>query len=238
MTKQTINSWSFSSLTEFEKCPYAQYLKRIKRVPRPDLDIQSPLARGIKIHDEAEAFVKGTLPELPKTLKKFSTEFEALKSLHDTGAVQLETDWAFDTNWNPCDPKDWDTIWHISKADAVIQTDDTTFTIIDYKTGKSWGNEVKHTQQGQLYAVALMCIYPQAESITVEFWYLDEGKTKRRSYTRSKLIPAMSTFTKRGLTMTTTLDFPPKPNTMNCKWCDYGIANGNGKCQYAIDPTL
>lgn len=232
-----IKNWSFSSLGWYEKCPYMVYLKRIERVPEAEQPEDSPLVRGNIIHDEAEQFVDGRLPELPQSLRKFKREFESLRELYVDGEVLLEEDWAFDTNWEPC-AIDWDILWHISKCDAVIQHDETTFTIIDYKTGKSWGNEVKHAQQGSLYAVALMCRYPQAESITVEFWYLDEGKTKKRHYTREKLIPTMASFTKRGLTMTSATEFPPKPNTMNCKWCPYGVFKGNGRCQYAVDPNL
>ena len=236
--KKQLQSWSFSSLTDYEKCPYSQYLKRIARVPRDDPPPDSPLVRGINVHNDAEAYVNGSLPDLPKTLKKFEQEFKDLRALYAEGQLLIEQGWGFDHDWNPCGYDDWGTVWHQSKADAVIVTDETTYTIIDYKTGKSWGNEVKHTQQGQLYAVALMCLFPKAESISVEFWYLDEGKTKKRHYTRTKLAPALASFTKRGIAMTSALDFTPKPNAMNCKWCDYGIFKGNGKCPHAVDPTL
>ena len=236
--RKTIPTWSFSSLTSYEQCPYRSFLKRIKRLPVNEQPADSPMLRGNKIHDLAEEYTDGRLAEMPKELKKFKIQFEGLRELYNSGSVSLEQGWGFDINWEPCKYDDWGTVWHQSKCDAVVQTDETTFTIIDYKTGKSWGNEVKHTQQGALYAVALMCLYPQAESIIVEFWYLDEGKTKRRAYTREKLLRQMASFTKRGVAMTSATEFPPKANKMNCLYCDYGVNKGNGKCQYAVDPNL
>jgi len=236
--RKSIPTWSFSSLSKYEQCPYQAYLKRIKRVETNEQPNDSPLVRGNRIHDEAEQYVDGRLPDMPKSIKKFTSQFKGLRELYVDGQVTLEQGWGFDSNWEPCTYDDWGTVWHQSKLDALIQHDETTFTIVDYKTGKSWGNEVKHTMQGVLYAVALMCLYPQAESITVEFWYLDEGKTKRRTYNRSQLLPQMASFNRRGVAMTSATEFPPKANKMNCLYCDYGVNKGNGKCQYAVDPNL
>jgi RecB family exonuclease len=238
MNTKTINSWSFSSLKQYEKCPHSIYLKRIKRIEGPPADDKSPLIRGVKIHEEAEEFVDGRLPDLPKSLKKFEDEFEDLCGLFLDGIVMLEEEWGYLRDWTPCDYNDFENVWLRIKGDAVIQYDKETFTIIDYKTGKSWGNEVSHTQQGQLYAIGLLHRFPSAESITVEFWYLDEGRTTRKHYTRAKLDRVKAAFDKRANAMTTTIDFPPKPNAMNCKWCDYGVFKGNGKCAFAVDPEL
>lgn len=239
MQSRNLQTWSYSSLKQYEKCPYSQYLKRIQRVETEEnTDPSHPLVRGNRIHDEAENYVNGSLPDMPKSIKKFTNSFESLRELYNEGQVTLEQGWGYTSDWVPCGYTDWGTVWHMSKMDAVIQHDETTFTIIDYKTGKSWGNEVPHSQQGALYGVALMCLYPKAESITVEFWYLDEGKTKRRTYNRRQLAAQMANFNRRAVAMTSTTDFPPKPNQMNCKYCDYGVATGNGKCQYAVDPNL
>lgn len=235
---KTIQSWSYSSLKQFEKCPYSQYLKRIKRVEQPEPEADSPLVRGNAIHKEAEDFVSWETDKFPKSLKKFEEEIKQLREMYEEGMITVEGEWGFDCGWEPCGFTEWGTVWLQVKGDVVIQHDKETFTIIDYKTGKSWGNEVAHVQQGQLYAVALMIMYPDAQSIDVEFWYLDEGKKKRRNYNRSKLIPLMANFDKRGQKMTQETEFKPKPNVMNCKWCSYGVDKGNGKCPYAVSSDL
>ena len=236
---RNLQTWSFSSLKQYEKCPYSQYLKRIQRIATEEnTDETHPLVRGNRIHREAEEYVKGEVPDMPRSIKRFTSQFESLQDLYKEGQVILEEGMGFTSDWEPCGFTDWGSVWHQSKMDAVIKHDETTFTIIDYKTGKSWGNEVPHSQQGALYGVALMCLFPQAQSITVEFWYLDEGKTKRRTYNRSQLTAQMANFNKRAVQMTSATEFPPKPNKMNCLYCDYGVANGNGKCQYAVDPDL
>jgi RecB family exonuclease len=234
----TIKTWSFSSLKKFEQCPHSQYLKRVVRlaVPKPAED--SPLVRGLAIHKEAEDFVNGTLPKLPTSLRKLEGEFLALRDLFNDGIVTLEEQWGFDKDWTPCGYLDWGTVWFQCALDAAVYHDKTTATVIDHKTGKSFGNEVSHGQQGQLYAIALMVRNPELEGITVEFWYTDEGKIKRKSYSRKLLTPIMASFTKRGVKMTTETQFKPKPNKMNCKYCDFGIANGNGMCEFGVDPTL
>ena len=238
MTIETLTSWSFSSLKEFERCPYSQFLKRIRKVERPAPKEGAANVRGQEIHNDAECFVDGRLPKLTKELKKFSEQFEALKELYDNGQVALESEWGFTLLWEPCGYNDYENVWLRVKGDAIIMHDESTFTIIDYKTGKSFGNEVPHNQQGQLYAVALMCMFPKAEAINVEFWYTDEGKTTRRNYTRKKLAPVMARFNQRAEKMTQTTEFQPKPNVINCRWCDYGPANGNGKCQYGVSNEL
>ena len=40
------------------------------------------------------------------------------------------------------------------KLDAYVKEDDTSARVIDYKTGKRFGNEIGHSQQCLLYAIA------------------------------------------------------------------------------------
>lgn len=88
---------SFSSLTNFEKCPHHLFLSKVEKCP----DVAGPAAdRGSKIHDKAEQFIKGESgDELPKELMKFEELFQDLRARYPDGAIHVEEDWAFTRGW-------------------------------------------------------------------------------------------------------------------------------------------
>ncbi len=227
-------TWSFSALMNYEKCPHI-IKQKLDRAPVPERDENHPAERGTKIHDMAEKYVDGTYSKFPADLRKFKNEFDELRSMYPEGNVILEEDWGFTLNWAPTGWTDDDT-WNRMKLDALVLLDEgTAARVIDYKTGKKFGNEVKHMQQAQLYAIGVFFKYPNVQALTTEFWYLDHKLTTRKTYTREKMLHYITRFTERALAMTTTTVFPPKPNKMNCKWCDYGNQNGTGVCAFAYE---
>lgn len=231
-----ITAWSYSRLKNFEKCPYQVYLGTVMKEPGPDKDptVETPADRGSRIHKEAEDYVQGLMPELPKSLRKFEGEFKALREQFTESLLEIEQDWGFDNQWARCD---WfgDEIWLRVKCDVVVHYDDKDLTIIDHKTGKKFGNEVPHIQQAQLYAISAFMRYPEAENISVEFWYLDEGTKLKKLYTRSSIIQPLNRFTERAEKLTSCIEFKPKANKFNCKWCDYGPNKGTGSCPYGVE---
>lgn len=232
-----IKSWSFSALKLFEKCPHAAKLKYLDKLASPDRPDDHPLNRGIAAHTDAEEYVSGLLDKLPTSLRKLSAEFEELRNARaeNSAAVVLEEEWAFDvdlenTGW--FDP----TVWLRIKTDVTWFLDKQNAIVIDYKTGKKDGNEVPHTQQGILYAGGAFIRNPSLEYVEIQFWYLDYGKITKKHYDREKAMKLLRRQIEKGLKMTTATEFPPKPNAMNCKYCDYGTVNGTGECQYAVEP--
>ena len=157
MSEAPIKFWSFSSLKEFERCPYSIYLGRVERSPKPAPADDSPLLRGEVIHKEAEAFIQGTGP-LTKNLKKVEDILTHFQEAFGEGRVEIEQNWFFDVDWRPTD---WNGKTCIVKADAVERVNETSAHFVDWKSGKSWGKEVAHTQQSQLYAVATLMRYPE-----------------------------------------------------------------------------
>ena len=165
-----ITSWSFSRLKDFEACPYKAWLKYSEK--RPDTMDKTAANRGTMIHDACEKFVRGEGPFI-KEMKHFRGYFETLRAKFDLGNVVLEEDWGFDQNWMPTGWFD-DNIWCRMKLDNFIaKTVDEKGCIIvgaptDYKSGKKYGNEVSHSQQGQLYAIGSFMKYPTLEVADVE----------------------------------------------------------------------
>jgi len=229
-----IKSWSFSALRDYESCPYRAYLAKVERAPMPEIedDPTHPLVRGDRIHKEAEAFIKGEGP-LTKDLKKFEAHFKELQERYQNGAVEVEQQWGFNEFWQPVGWADRDT-WVRIVADVVDHLDTTTARIEDHKTGKSFGKEVAHTQQTQLYAIAAMIKYPDLEIVEAQLNYLDEGKNRAKRYHRDSLGQLLERWTRRGTKMTTATTFPPKPNKGKCRFCPFGTENGTSYCTYAV----
>ena len=109
-----LKAWSFSALKTFEECAYRAYLSRVQKIPEPTNPAAS---RGSKIHEQAEAYVKGELGEMPQELKKFAQDFDHLRALYADARVELEGDWGFTMDW---EPTSWvgSTTWVRIKLDA------------------------------------------------------------------------------------------------------------------------
>jgi RecB family exonuclease len=229
-----ITTWSFSRLQIFEKCPLRLRMQVVDKVERPPEKKDAPNVRGKAVHDAAEAYVRGTAP-MPKEMKKFEDELTALKEAFPQGDIILEEDWGIDINWAPCGFFEKGVVWGRSKLDVFHRLTPESARIIDYKTGKKFGNEVSHTQQGQLYMMTAFMRFPELEYVTVEFWYTDEGKKTTKQYVRDQMALFLPKMEARALKLTKALIFEPKPSRGNCKFCPYGPnKDGNNTCAYGI----
>jgi CRISPR/Cas system-associated exonuclease Cas4 (RecB family) len=228
--------WSFSALKDFETCPYKIYLQRVERHPRPkyDDDPNHPLTRGSRIHREAELFVKGEGP-LTKDLVKQKDRLIELAEVYQEGRLEVEQSWWADRNWTPVNYED-PSKWVVVICDAFEHKSETAGGVSDYKSGKSFGNEIKHGEQMQLYAVDSFMRYPQMNVIDVELIYVDESKVKRKTYDRTSVAPLVERWTKRAERLTSCSNFPAKPNKSACRYCPFSPNNGGtGICAYAVE---
>lgn len=231
-----IKSWSFSRLQVFQECPYRARLAWVDKVPEPEKPLpvgktEHANDRGSRIHEEAENFVRGK-GTLTKELMKFQPEFERLKELFDTGVVCLEDEWAFDHDWQSVDWSDL-RAWGRLKIDALIKLSAERAVVVDYKTGRKDGNEIKHAKQTQLYALVCFLRDPQLEEIHTELWYLDQNELTRTRYTRKQAMRYLKTFDSGAKKMTSALEFKPNPNMYTCRWCPYK----EGICPVAWRPN-
>lgn len=220
-------------MMDFEKCKYLAKLKYVDRVPEPERPLppgktEHANDRGSRIHEAAELFVRGGV-ELLRELEDFREDFEELRRLHEEGCVILEGEWAVDAGWTPVAWNSSDA-WCRMKLDAYVETTPETARVIDYKTGKRQGNEVKHTEQGQIYQLATFLRFPNLQHITVEFWYTDLGEKDIKQYSRVQGAAYFDKYHKRLSAVTECDDFSPNPNAFSCKWCPY---RGNA-CEYGV----
>ena len=225
-----VTAWSFSSLKNFEECQYRIYLKGVLKIKEED---SVAGARGQKIHDLAEQFVRGNIDKIPKELSKFSAKFERLQQrFHNQSEgfpITLEENWGFTSQWAPTGWVGNDT-WCRQKLDAFVTESTTGATVIDYKTGRKFGNELKHGEQGLHYAIGSFMRYPHLDFVRTEFWYLDKGEELVKNYTRERALLHLPKIHQRGIIMTTTTEFHPNPSRNNCRWCSYAA---NKQCDFA-----
>lgn len=230
-----IRSWSFSRLSDYEKCPLLAKLKYLDRIPEPERKLPEGKTehandRGSRIHDECEQFVRGTRP-FPKEAAYFREEFDSLQSRYKNGYVLLEHEWGFDDAWKECD---WNRAWLRLKLDANIHLSNEHVAVVDYKTGKKFGNEIKHGEQTQLYGLSVFLRYPMVQRVTAELWYLDANDLTSLDITRSAGMRLLKPFDKRARCMTEDEVFKPNPNTYSCRYCPYHPATGSGDCPHGV----
>lgn len=238
--RKTFPAWSHSRLVVGEGCPFRALLQYKKRIPEPERPPlpdgkEYPNDRGIRVHNEAEQFVRGEIEITPELSKHFEPEFERMKVLYHQGKVVLEDNWTFDEDWQVLEPLGkfpkgkwpkefadaFNKIWVRIKPDAVVFTSSTKGVAVDYKTGKRWGNEVKHAEQLQLYTVATFLRYPKLEELITEAWYLDIDELASMKFTRKQGLRYLKGFDQRGKAFTTMHNFKPRPHPRTCAYCPY-----------------
>jgi len=230
------NSWSFSKLGDFEKCKKYFWLKHEQKVPEPERPLppgktEHANDRGSRIHDNLEGYVRGDHDALcPEADKHFGVHADLLRHLYSQGAVELEGEWGMDRDWEIAP---WNSAWLRLKLDALVHVGEDEAVVIDYKSGKKWGNEVKHAQQLQIYALVTFLRYPHLEVISAELWYVDIGETTRQTFTRDQALRFKRSFDKSGTNITSCSDWPANPNKWSCQWCPYGPEH-TGHCEVGV----
>lgn len=232
----TIDAWSYSRLVDFEQCKLRAKLKYVDRIPEPVRPLPPGKAehandRGTRIHTAAELFVQGGI-ELITELKSFEVELLRMREMFAKGKVSLEGEWAFDKEWTPTSWRS-SNAWARIKLDALVWMSKQHAVVIDYKTGKRHGNEIKHREQMNLYQLASFLKYPELDVIDVELWYTDLNELVHMRFTREQGLRFFHGFDTRGQAITNADSFPPNPNLFSCQWCPFG-PRGTGHCAVGV----
>lgn len=237
MTK--IKSGSHTRLAKYEACPFSAKLAYLDKIPEPERPL--PLGRtehandrGTRIHEAAEKYVQGGVELIPE-LSKFRQEFLKARDLYAAGKASTEGDWAYDHDWGPVAWMSAD-VWVRIKCDLVVHRSTSDVVVVDYKSGRRFGNEIKHGEQVQLYVVATLLRYPKAKTVTSELWYIDQDELVSMTYTREQGLRFLPNFERRLTAMTTAEEFPPKPNVFSCRFCPYKPVSkgGSGHCSVGV----
>jgi hypothetical protein len=229
-------SWSFSKLGDFTKCKKYFWLKHEQKIPEPERPLPKGKTehandRGSRIHDNLEGYVRGNHDDLcPEAEKYFGVHADFLRVMFEEGLVELEGEWGMNKDWEIAP---WANAWLRLKLDVLVHVGTDEAIVIDYKSGKKWGNEVKHAQQLQLYALVTALRYPHLEMITAELWYVDIGETTSQTFTRAQALRFKRGFDANGTAIVNCVDFPSNPNKWSCQWCMYG-PHHSGHCAEGV----
>lgn len=236
---QQIKSWSFSRYSTYKLCPLKaklQFIDKIQEPPNP------PMARGAKIHDKAEAYLKGKLKRLPAELKAFAKMFKALRTQYKKAisGMVVEDTWAFTNKWDETQSNDWINCWVRIKLDCAHHEDEETLIVSDWKTGKfrQEKNE-EYVEQLELYALAALLLHEHIEVVKPRLVYLDAeviypDEDEELVFTRKDIPKLKKAWEARVKPMLKDKVFAPRPNNL-CHWCFYrksNKANGGGQCKY------
>lgn len=233
----TIKAVSFSRLLDYEQCPQRAKLAYIDRRPKPKtLQGEAAANRGTAIHATAEKFVRSESDTLIAELAKpkIAERLTALKSSFKGGEVEVEQEWAFTVDW---ETTSWfaDNCWLRVKCD-VVDKSQPIYDITDWKSGKRFGNEVKHSQQGLLYGISTFMRYPTLEEVKITMAYTDENKVYTRQHKREAMMKMLPSYDSRLKKVTTATAFPAKPSKITCRFCPYGPNNGGDRsCRWGVE---
>jgi hypothetical protein len=138
--------WSHSSLKDFEGCARRYHeVKVLKKYPTPETE---QIKYGKELHKAAEDYVRDGTP-IPEQFAFVKPTIDALMT--KSGRRYPEFEMALTENLTPCGFKD-DTVWVRGIADLLILDDDNlTAWVVDYKTGNN-----KYPDVGQLELMSLM----------------------------------------------------------------------------------
>lgn len=227
---KTFDRWSWSQLSSYRTCPFQARLKYVEREPEPPQPDDAPNLRGTRIHKNAEDFVLGTEPVLAKDLAPFEVQMHDLRNLkaERPESVLLEQSYYLDQNWRPTNKAN---CWFKWKPDVHVT--DAINLIIDHKTGKKYGNEVKHYAQVELYAVGAFCIDSGYDSYLAELWYIDQKDITPHEFRPEQLEKARARLDVEVTHMMNDKIHTPRPNRMSCKWCPYS-PRGTGVCPVGV----
>lgn len=230
---RTIDTWSHSRLSDFEACKARAFKKYVEKIPEPPRELPKGKTefandRGTRIHTGCEEFVRSDHDDLPSEAERhFAGEMHLLRHLHTLGMVSLEGEWAFDRDWNPTAwskrtlTKDEKPPWLRMKLDATVFWTKQQATAIDYKSGRRFGNEIKHAEQLVLYQLGLFLRYPELEYIETELWYFDQNEIVKKVWYREQGLRFLKGWNNRGVRMTSATEFPTNGNRFSCRWCPY-----------------
>lgn len=235
----TIKAGSHTRLSDFESCALKAKIKYIDKVKEPEKPLppgktEHANDRGTRIHDAAERFIKGGVELIPE-LQRFEREFHKAREMHKNGLASTEGDWGYNKDWEPVAWNSADVYIRI-KCDLVIHRSPSDIVVVDYKSGKRFGNEIKHGEQMQLYVLGTIFRYPKAKTITTELWYLDLDELTSMTYTRDQGMRFVTNYDRRLSRMMAETEFKPNPNPHSCKWCPWKPVHlgGNGMCKVGV----
>jgi len=218
MTKFT-QPWGWSKLDEFRNCKKQFEFHYIQKLPQPGNDA---MKRGSDMHETIEAYLQGWISELPPEIHDWKDRLDELRDSNFTAeqAIGLDKQWLLLPDWFHKDT------WLRAKMDAKV-LDDKKLSVIDFKSGKY---RIPSEDQVELYAIVGHALHPQVETVTAEFWFIDQDDAYSREYKASELLALRTKYEKEAQRIYDTEVWAESPSR-DCRWCTYSKSKA-GPCKF------
>jgi hypothetical protein len=157
MEEKTVQ-WSYSGLKQYSTCARQYHeVKVLRKYPREETE---QTLYGTRLHEQAEFFIKDHKP-LDPDFKFMQPVMDKLAAM--PGRKYPEYEMALTHDLRPCDFKSPD-YWVRGIADLVIIDDDNlTARIFDYKSG---GDKFPDTDQLTLMSLMVFAYFPHVRHVT------------------------------------------------------------------------
>ena len=177
-------AWSHSALKVYTSCPHKYYREKVvKDVPFVENDA---IKRGNDLHSTMEKAVRDDKP-LPKRWDYPHLQ-ELVEWARSLPAVRCEEQLAFTSELVRCEWFDRKVkVWTRAKVDLQSFFSDEVAFVLDYKTGKNWGDD----GQAGLTALAMFWANPQLQSVSTCWYYVDQDQQVTDQFHRADMIDLM-----------------------------------------------
>lgn len=206
--------WSYSSLQQYETCPWRFYLIRIsKQVTEAQ---NEATLHGNEVHRALEKAVAGT-EALPEKYQKYQPIVQRLRAT--SGDKHLEYKFALTKTLQPCGY--WDPgVWVRGVLDVGIVRE-TSAIVLDYKTGK----RKVDVDQLRLFALAALSLWPHVQTVKTGYIWLPANQVDPESFTREDQVEILQDFSTRVYRMERsekTNEWPKRPSGLCKNYCPVG----------------
>ena len=205
--------WSHSALKDYEGCPRRYHqVKVLKKYPFTDTQAT---IYGKQLHEAAEFYIKDDKPLPP--------EFEFIKDLLDAlkakpGRKLCEYEMGVRADLTPCGFMDKD-VWCRGIADLLIINDDNlTARVIDYKTGN---NKYPDREQLKLMALMVFAHFPHIRRVEGALLFVVKDDIAKASFMVGEAEEYWWDYRERVARIEQAHDsgvWNPKPTPL-CGWC-------------------
>lgn len=213
-------SWSYSSLTAFETCPWRWKLTKLtKEVVEPTTEA---LAEGRRVHKALEDAITKQAP-LPEYYRKYQSLIDRIRA--SKGRVEAERRIALTPQFTETSYFGKD-VWFRTAFDVRITLPDRT-VILDWKTG----NRKVDADQLKLSAAVEFKIRPQVTTVETGYAWLQNKKVDKDVFTSDQAPGIWAEFVQRVARIehaVRTDTFPKRPSGLCRRHCPVG----SSRCEH------
>ena len=205
--------WSHSALKDYESC--ARKFHAVRVLKQHKFTETEATKYGTELHLAAEEYIRDD-KELPPQFDFIKPTLDALKDKR--GRKLCEHQMALTIDLQPCDWKSPD-VWVRGIADLLIVDDDNlTARVVDYKTGN---NKYPDREQLKLMALMVFAHFPHIRKVNAALLFVVKNDMVIASFTRDDADAAWWDYRNRIARIEQAHDtgvWNPRPSPL-CPWC-------------------